>query len=231
MRRVSDPLKRVVGDARRASVPASRRPRQRAGHVARLAGTLALREARSPGNGGFTLIEIVAALAVLGAALFVLLDAHYAAMRLHEATSEEVILRQLVETTVAKAEVAVLTGTLSETGDFGERYPDYEWSFDAALVGDDELILLYSVDVSVTGPLEDRSLNFLVYNTGPPEEAGGGSGTVFSGAAKYGGRRPSSRSSGASSRPSSGSSRRSSGASSSRPSNRSSNRSPGRSRR
>ena len=135
-------------------------------------------------KGGFTLIEIVAALAVLGAALFVLLDAHLSAMRLHEATSEEVILRQLLETTIAKAEVAVLNGTLTESGDFGERYPDYEWSFEAALDGDDELILLYSVDVSITGPIEDRNLNFYVYNIGPPEEAGGSSGTIFSGAAK-----------------------------------------------
>jgi len=119
----------------------------------------------------------MAALAILGTALFVLLDAHYNAMRLHDVTAEEVTLRQLVETTVAKAEVEVLTGNLSNSGDFGQRYPDYGWTFDAALLGEDELIPLYTVNINITGPSEERSLTFYVYNTAPPEEVSGGSGS------------------------------------------------------
>ena len=114
-------------------------------------------------------IEILVALAVLGTAIFILLDTHYTALRLHESMSEEVAMRQLVETVIAKAEVDVLAGNLSDAGDFGQRYPDYTWSFDAALGGDLEFILLYTVNVSIKGPTEERDLQFYLYDTGREE--------------------------------------------------------------
>ena len=127
---------------------------------------------------GFTLVEVLAALSILGLALFVLLDAHYTSLKLHDQMTEEVVLRQLTETVVAKAEVGVLTEELSDAGDFGMRYPDYSWSYDAAQAGNDELILLYLVTATITGPSEDRTLEFYVYNTGLVEEApSGGSGS------------------------------------------------------
>jgi prepilin-type N-terminal cleavage/methylation domain-containing protein len=82
-------------------------------------------------RGGFTLVEVLAALAVLAIALFVLLDAHYNALRLNSTLNDEVINRELLETAVARAEVEVLLGNLGGGGEFGPRYPDHTWSFDA----------------------------------------------------------------------------------------------------
>lgn len=117
-------------------------------------------------SGGFTLLEVLMALAILGLALVVLLEAHHTALRLNQEMGEEVLMRQLSESTVARAEVAVLSGTFSDSGDFGNRYPGYSWSFDSFQASDDEFVLLYSVDVLVNGPSEDRSLTFYVYDLG-----------------------------------------------------------------
>jgi len=138
-------------------------------------GRLSVRRGRA---GGFTLLEVLAAVAIMGVALFVLLEAHYAAMNLNVSVSEEVILRQLVESVIAKAEVEVLAGNLADAGDFGERYVDYQWSFDAVEAGSDELILLYSVQARVEGPLEERSYEFYVYDTSMTDQNPEGTGAT-----------------------------------------------------
>lgn len=127
---------------------------------------------------GFTLLEVLAAVAIMGVALFVLLEAHYAAMNLNVSVSEEVILRQLAETVIAKAEVEVLAGNLTDAGDFGERYADYRWSFDAVEAGSDEMVLLYSVMARVEGPIEERSYEFYVYDTSMTDQNPEGTGAT-----------------------------------------------------
>ena len=140
-------------------------------------------------GAGFTLIEILAALAILGTALFALLDAHYAALRLHVLTDEEIVFREFVETTAARAEVSILQGVLSDAGDFGLRYSDFSWSFEAVAeapfggeedgqtfdtsVIPDDLVPLYHVNVTVNGPGEERSLEFYTFNTGLPQDEEG----------------------------------------------------------
>ena len=133
-------------------------------------------------QAGFTLFEILAALAILGVALFILLDGHFTALNLHTIMAEEVTYRQLLESAVAKAEVAIYQGTLSDSGDFGERYPDYTWSFDATLMNEGaegQLVqsLLYTVTATVSGTEEegDRSVNFFVYDNGVDDGKSGDS--------------------------------------------------------
>jgi prepilin-type N-terminal cleavage/methylation domain-containing protein len=142
-------------------------------------------------SDGFTLIEVLTALAILGVALFALLEAHYAALSLHALTDEEVVYREFVEMTAGRAETSVLQGTLSDSGDFGLRYPDYTWSFEAeeqepassegtgasfdTSIVPEGLIPLYRVTVTVTGPSqEQRSFEFYVFNTGLPQDENGG---------------------------------------------------------
>lgn len=123
---------------------------------------------------GFTLVEVLAAVAILATAVLVLLDAHYSAMRLHETMQEAADYRQMLETTCSRAEVEVMQGTLSGGGDFGARHPEYTWSYDAVLMGK-EGIELYEVTARVTGPEEEQMRTFLVYAIKAPEE-GDGSG-------------------------------------------------------
>lgn len=117
---------------------------------------------RAKACDGFTLIEILAALAILGTALFVLVEAHYSAFRLFEQSREEIIERQLLERVLHEAEVEVLTGEMSGAGEFGARYPGYSYGFDAAQVGDERLGL-FEVHVSLDTPNGDRELSMYVY--------------------------------------------------------------------
>lgn len=140
---------------------------------------------------GFTMIEILAALAILGLALMILLDAHYSALRLHADVSNEVAVRTLLERTVAQAEVGVLTGETSGSGDFGNRHPGYSWAYDAVMQGDDPEMELYQVTAAVYGPADESSITFWVYNPGVP--SGGGGGGMISGAGQRGARPPAGR--------------------------------------
>jgi prepilin-type N-terminal cleavage/methylation domain-containing protein len=113
---------------------------------------------------GFTLVEVLVALAILGIALFVLLDAHYGALRLLSNARDQDTMRSLLERAVAEAEIEVLAGNLSGSGDFGNRYPQYRYSFDAALA--DERLAMYHVTVSFTAPENKTTqMNLLVYDT------------------------------------------------------------------
>jgi len=123
-------------------------------------------------RGGFTLMEVLAALAILGAALAVLLSAHHQSLLLHQMVDDEVTMRLLLERSVAFAEVEVISGALSGGGDFGARYPGYEWSYEAT-PDEDELVPLFAVDVALTGPSETREVTFLCFNTGPEDLEGG----------------------------------------------------------
>lgn len=125
---------------------------------------------RRYGDRGFTLIEIVVALAVLGGVMFVLLETHFRALRLYEAARDKVTIRNFVSQAVGRAETEVLAGNLAGDGDFGERYPDYSYSFEAQQMGEGN-VLLYDVLVSVEDPEgETHEIVFLVYD---PRTTGG----------------------------------------------------------
>ena len=135
---------------------------------------------------GFTLVEVLAAVSILALAVFVLLDAHYTAMRLHEIAQNSADYRQMLESTVNRAEVEVMKGIYAGAGDFGARHPLHTWSYDAALVGS-ENVQLYEVNARITGPDDEQTRTFLVYSIVRPENAEGGDGmfkSKNSGAAK-----------------------------------------------
>lgn len=121
-------------------------------------------------TAGFTLIEVMTALSILGLGVFILLDAHLGALNLHETMVEEVTMRQLIETAVTRAEADVITGIFSGSGDFGMQFPEYTWSYEAVPGGADPDVLLYEVSVSIIGPEEQRDLSFFTYNVGREDE-------------------------------------------------------------
>lgn len=125
-------------------------------------------------RAGFTLVEVLAAITILGLGLFILLQSQWGALNIHATINEEVTLSQLVDSVAGKAEIGVLNGVLSDGGDFGTRYPDYLWNYDAALRGDfeDPENQLYEVIISIEGPDTEKSLKFYVYNNNPEASEG-----------------------------------------------------------
>jgi prepilin-type N-terminal cleavage/methylation domain-containing protein len=142
-------------------------------------------------SAGFTLAEVLVALSILGTALFVLIGAHQSAMRLQIDAEGAVEERQLLESAVARAEVAVMTGSLGASGDFGTRYPGFGWAFDAQIAGSDVQSQLYQVTARLQTPDGEKKLEFFYYNTGatdePTNKAGlSGKSSVHSGAPNSG---------------------------------------------
>ena len=113
---------------------------------------------------GFTLVEVLVSLAILGTAFFALLEAHYAGLRLYDSAWEEATLRGLTQQVLGLAELEVQAGNLSGEGDFGKRYPDYGYSFTAEADEENDLGF-YSVAVTVVTPAEeDVELMFYMYD-------------------------------------------------------------------
>ncbi len=117
-------------------------------------------------DNGFTLIEVLAAVAILALAVFILLDAHYGALSLHIQMDEAMVDAQLMESLLAIVEIEVFNGNMSGNGDFGDRYHEYSWTYEAYQTGAYDEVLLYTVTVTLYRPGMERSLEFLVYNTG-----------------------------------------------------------------
>ena len=115
-------------------------------------------------KGGFTLIEIMVALAILSMGLIVLLDGHYASLRLYSDAQEELTMQSFMEQAVALAELNVLAGKLQGTGGLGDRYPEYGFMFNAQPADATQGIPLYQVNVTVNGPNITKTMDFVVYD-------------------------------------------------------------------
>ncbi len=123
-------------------------------------------------NAGFTLVEVLAAVAILGGAVFILLNTHYSALRLYEQMNESVVKRQLLERLVGEAEFGVLSGEISGGGEFEGRYAGYTWSYQGTPTGGTEEapIPFYQVEATLRTPDgEDESLTFYLFNVGSDE--------------------------------------------------------------
>ncbi|MDZ4859480.1 MAG: type II secretion system protein [Candidatus Hydrogenedentes bacterium] len=91
--------------------------------------------ARARGSeAGFTLIEIMIALAILGSSLFILLEMHYNAVNAQDRLNGEISVRNLLSQAVGIAEVEIAMGTLKDAQDFGDRFPGWRYTFDAEQV-------------------------------------------------------------------------------------------------
>ena len=119
---------------------------------------------RYKGDAGFTLIEVVVALAILGTGLVILLETHYATLQLFGDAQEEATARILIESVVGEAETEVLAGNESGDGDFGRRYPDFAYTFTAVQLDETNMPGLFEVIVKLTGPQGEKELTFYTYD-------------------------------------------------------------------
>jgi prepilin-type N-terminal cleavage/methylation domain-containing protein len=115
-------------------------------------------------NEGFTLIEVVVALAVLGVAVFALLEAHYGSVSLFVDAEDESRIDLVVGQAVAQAELQILSGTERGEGELGAYLPDYSYTFSAVQTNEIENPGLFEVTVTVRGPNLEREVNYLVYD-------------------------------------------------------------------
>ncbi len=108
-------------------------------------------------------MEVMVAVAILGGGVFILLQTHYAATRAHLEMREEVMVRGLMEQVMGVARIELAAGNGSGSGDFGKRYPNYEYRFDSAALSEDESPGLYEVSVILEGPDEDREMIIMMF--------------------------------------------------------------------
>ena len=115
-------------------------------------------------ESGFTLMEVVVALAILGTGLVVLLQAHYSSMRLFVDAQERAITDTLFVGTVGMVEQSVLAGDNSGSGDFGLRYPDYSWSYTSRSLNANNFPGLVEVTLTMRTPIDEEDRKFLVHD-------------------------------------------------------------------
>ena len=123
-------------------------------------------------RAGFTLVEVLAAVAILGSALFILLSTHHGALQLYEEMNSAMVRSQLLEQVVGEAEFGVLTGELTGSGELKGRYLGYTWSYQGTPTGGTEEapIPFYQVEATLRTPEgEEETLNFYVFNIGSNE--------------------------------------------------------------
>lgn len=121
-------------------------------------------------QAGFTLIEIVVALAILGTALVILLENQYASMRLYDDARHELEMDRFLRLALGIAETEVLAGKRSGGETFSRRYKDFKYKYSATEVDASRLPGLMEVEVQVSGPGNDtREAAVLVFNPAQPE--------------------------------------------------------------
>lgn len=116
-------------------------------------------------EAGFTLAEVMIAVGILGASMFVLVSAHHGSLRLYGDAQETATARLLLEQALGQAELVVMLGELSGEGDFGPRYAGYSYSFEAML-WNEQVPGLFNVTVWIMGPESEVTMNMYVYGSG-----------------------------------------------------------------
>lgn len=130
------------------------------------------------GRAGFTLLEVIVSLAVMGVGIVAVLEAYSAAMRLSlqdEFLTTATFLAAGKMEEVMK-ETYITPGT--DEGEFGDEFPDFQWTVEIA---DSEIEGLELVTVAVAWEVAGRNdqlvlTTALPYNEPTEEGMGGGAG-------------------------------------------------------
>ena len=115
-------------------------------------------------RGGFTLLEVVVALAILGTGLVMLMETQFATLVMFDDAQTQVTERMLLEWAIGEAERDAMTGSDSGDGDFGKRYPDYSYSYSATQVSAEEMPGLLEITVTVRGYDDSIEMVFFAYD-------------------------------------------------------------------
>ena len=83
-------------------------------------------------NRGFTLLEVMVAVAILAIALVVILKANIQSLEVLTDTREAATVSLLAASKLAEVEAIGLERWNQIQGDFGDEYPDFTWEVDIA---------------------------------------------------------------------------------------------------
>lgn len=113
------------------------------------------------GTGGFTLLEVMIAMAILAIALVAVFSSQAQSISMVGDARLTTTAALLAQAKMAEYELDAPDALGSASGDFGEDFPDYEWR---AEVGD-EAALLRRIEITVTNTrLErDNTYRLLLY--------------------------------------------------------------------
>ena len=87
---------------------------------------------RKTGAQGFTLLEVLVAVAILAIAMVAILKANVQSLDMLTKSRETSTASLLAESKLAEVEAAGVSKWTELRGDFGEDYPDYTWEVETS---------------------------------------------------------------------------------------------------
>ena len=112
------------------------------------------RAKRASAHGGFTLLEVLIAVAITGMAIVMLLQAHNGSLRLYERSREMTIAQHIARELISEIEAGGYPGDTEEEGDTQGRYPGFAWRRTCTMLGQ-SVPGVYEVVVIVRCPVEE----------------------------------------------------------------------------
>lgn len=97
-------------------------------------------------KGGFTLLEVMIAMAILSISLLVVFQSQSQSVSMMAASRATTMLTMLAQSKMAELETANISALESGSGDFGSDYPDYTW---ASKVTSEDVQLLKKIVLTV----------------------------------------------------------------------------------
>jgi prepilin-type N-terminal cleavage/methylation domain-containing protein len=120
---------------------------------------------RNRNDKGFTLLEVLIAVSILGTSMFLLVESHFGTLMLFSETQDAALMEILSQQGTALVETEILMGEENGNGDFGDSYPDYSYEYTATLFDEVELPGLLEVEIIITGPNDiTNEFMFRVYD-------------------------------------------------------------------
>jgi type II secretion system protein I len=100
-------------------------------------------------RNGFTLLEVLIAIAILAVGGIILIQTQITSIRLWERYRDSVIARELAQQKLAEAELDGFSGDKQEEGEYEGKYAGYAWRLDSESTTESGF---YEVTVTITCP-------------------------------------------------------------------------------
>jgi general secretion pathway protein I len=106
-------------------------------------------------DDGFTLLEVMVALAIISIALVSLLGTHLMSLNLAQKNKEQALMAMLAREKMEEVFSTEFDSINNNSGDFGPQHPEYEWE---ETVNEDETDNLKNVKLVVSSPAGSLTL-------------------------------------------------------------------------